>query len=640
MEEDPSPRTSLSAQTKFNQRVKKASEFMASQTGKATEFAKDVIGDVKQQTKDMLVANSTSALHQKLKDRLPSYTRLLSFQRGEMRLLIFARTHSNTDIQVKSCRAQNTGKAGLPNKGGIVAVVQVDDSTTMAFGTAHLEAHEGLQKYKTRCSTIADIFKGTTKSPHPDASLSSHYCFFMGDLNFRTRYKGHVSVKEQGDDVRQLVQDENWHEINQADELRKALHNHECLFGFTTPPCHFPPTFKVERDQVGYKYQPKRTPSYTDRILWRTGNLLHPRKNLTPLCYEPIDAFTSSDHKPIRGAFAIQLNEHCCALPPEKCSNQRSSLFRQMAWKASAKETHDSYNMAAANASKSEKLHIYLSDIQCDIFPKSKSSKTNNNSEGTSSNNNNSNSNMDSYVSVVSSPASLLKPPKQSSWRKVMRSFKMSLKKSQSSQLLPRQLEQQQQLRQFEQEETLARWPHTDTIKNTLNPDWGEEEIHCKLQRHDPRTGQPNNVGGAILHIFARQAPDGQVIGSFPVNLEYLFRLCHADTSDDWRESIEELLTSSTSSNSGITMHDPSMANSRMVSWDIDGPLLKDGRQTGVIRCSLDAWWTHDGLAHAAKAKSIAMGLASNDQQVTRAMERSSRQKHKWWSSFRVNNKR
>jgi inositol-1,4,5-trisphosphate 5-phosphatase len=128
----------------------------------------------------------------------------------------------------------------------------------------------------------------------------------MGDLNFRTRYQGSIGVDEQGEEVNRLVSERRWKELNAADELRMALDNQRCLFGFKTPQCNFPPTFKLER-QGGYTYQEKRTPSYTDRILWKTGNSLE--HNIKPLLYEPIDDFESSDHKPIRGAFEIQLNK-------------------------------------------------------------------------------------------------------------------------------------------------------------------------------------------------------------------------------------------------------------------------------------------------------------------------------------------
>ena len=103
-----------------------------------------------------------------------------------------------------------------------------------------------------------------------------------------------------------VVEAQDWETLNKADELHKALEEQSCLAGFQTLPCNFPPTFKVERGP-GYVYKKNRTPSYTDRILWKSGNLLS--SSINPLSYEPINDFITSDHKPIRGAFDIQLNE-------------------------------------------------------------------------------------------------------------------------------------------------------------------------------------------------------------------------------------------------------------------------------------------------------------------------------------------
>lgn len=252
--------------------------------------------------------DGTSIIHKLLSERLPSYQRILSFQRGEMRLLIYSseRIHK---VELKRVRAQNTGKGGLANKGGIVGEIQVNATTKLAFMTCHLEAHEGIDEFKARCSNLGTILEGTKKFAippiYPDASLSSHFCFVLGDLNFRTRYSGFIKVKEQLADVNKLICDKNWKELNAADELRMALENQYCLVGFKTLHCNFPPTFKLER-QEGYVYMDSRTPSYTDRILWRAGNSLDHR--IKPLLYEPIDASATSDHKPIRAAFEIRLN--------------------------------------------------------------------------------------------------------------------------------------------------------------------------------------------------------------------------------------------------------------------------------------------------------------------------------------------
>ena len=67
--------------------------------------------------------------------------------------------------------------------------------------------------------------------------------------------------------------------------------------------------------------------SYTDRILFASAE--HMRDKLKPLDYEPCPGFASSDHKPIRGAFAIELNE-TTAKEEEKMTEPVSLIFRDM----------------------------------------------------------------------------------------------------------------------------------------------------------------------------------------------------------------------------------------------------------------------------------------------------------------------
>jgi hypothetical protein len=253
--------------------------------------------------------SDTHALHNLLQEQLPTYTQAVSYQRGEMRLIVLYQQDA-IDLDVLSVKAQNTGRAGLANKGGIVTEISVNQTTRLAFLTAHLEAHEGQAKYATRCSTIADIFKGTESSVSSlrcDASISSHFMFVTGDLNFRTRLPNtepgspeHVKL------THQLAYDNNYAMLGKYDELSHALQRKDCLVGFQTPVCNFPPTFKVER-QEGYKYKDNRSPSYTDRILYLGADQLGEKINV--LGYEPIDSFSTSDHKPIRGAFEVELNQ-------------------------------------------------------------------------------------------------------------------------------------------------------------------------------------------------------------------------------------------------------------------------------------------------------------------------------------------
>lgn len=508
-----------------------------------------------------LISDGTAVLHQLIMDRLPSYKRLLSFQRGEMRLLVYSLEKYHT-VTIKSVRAQNTGLAGLANKGGIVAECVVGQGTVMSFMSCHLEAHEGVAKYATRCSTVGDILKGTKKfaipSIYPDASLASHFCFVLGDLNFRTRHKGRIKSEDQLEDVGALVKAKNWKELNEADELRMALEKQECLHGFQTLLCNFMPTFKLEREE-GYKYKAQRTPSYTDRILWRTGDKLE--KKIKALAYEPIDNYATSDHKPIRGAFEIELNRRVF-LKKREPHVLRASLFP---WRSD-------------DTAKYEDLHLFVCDIQCDLFPNSEWS-----------------SKPDSYVCLISSPEDILlkKPTKMKQITSVMKKFlKIQDVKEDSG--------EEKEVKNAHNDG----WPRTGKIKNSYNPDWKNREIQCILKTH-AEDGTPINLTGAILHIFVFKHNGSQVdsvIGSYPLNLENIYRSCTLLGSHSmrrsWRKSAKRC------------KQDP---HDNMVSLEINGPLIKNGRQTGVLRCTVDAWWIMDAHAANAAAEAEAEALGITD---------------------------
>ena len=158
---------------------------------------------------------------------------------------------------------------------------------------------------------LTDIFSGTADDSFPgvkyDQTLKSHFCFVLGDLNFRTEIDPSLEKEDHHNQVLKLVQEQDWRELNMHDELFRALRDKDMAVGFQTLPCYFPPTFKVER-QDGFVHKDQRRPSYTDRIMWKCNDQLEGR--VSPVAYEPIDHFTTSDHKPIRGAFEIQLNQH------------------------------------------------------------------------------------------------------------------------------------------------------------------------------------------------------------------------------------------------------------------------------------------------------------------------------------------
>jgi len=273
--------------------------------------------------------------------------------RGEMRLIVLALKDLTEEISDVYIAGENTGIGSvLANKGGIITTFNLR-GTRLSFMTCHLEAHEGATHYMNRNKNLAEIFAGARTDPHfnlHDATIISHHMFVCGDLNYRIKFgdtepttkrksgKRTVNVKKQltkknlnspmasGPEsppppvpdqpaaeeraihfaqAKALVDAEDWKTLNDGDELAMALKKKECLVGFTTLPCNFPPTFKVARGE-GYQYTEKRTPSYTDRILWKSAHGM--ADNVVPFLYEPCPDFITSDHKPIRGGYVVKMN--------------------------------------------------------------------------------------------------------------------------------------------------------------------------------------------------------------------------------------------------------------------------------------------------------------------------------------------
>ena len=239
------------------------------------------------------------------------YQPIVEELRGQMRIFIWASNGIVDDITNVMVDGANTGIGGvMANKGGIVVSMNYN-TTRLSFLTAHLAAHEGASYYKARCENITTILRESSTyalSSKLDASVSSHHMFAMGDLNFRTRFDDTPDAKHDDNVQRALgfVNAQDYEGLYEFDELQQGLRGGDLLMDFDTLPCHFPPTFKVQRSE-GFEYKEQRTPSYADRILYKSANGL--QHKLHPVAYEPCVDFITSDHKPIRGAFNIEANK-------------------------------------------------------------------------------------------------------------------------------------------------------------------------------------------------------------------------------------------------------------------------------------------------------------------------------------------
>lgn len=250
--------------------------------------------------------------------------------RQQMRVMVFAHKSVADEVSDVEMVAENTGVAHVgANKGGQLVKFNLGH-TVLCFFSAHLAAHQG--QTKRRNADVKEIFAGCrVMDKRLEASTQAHHAFFFGDMNYRieampSAIQDNNNAKkkhqEQFKHVERLVEQRSWSELIATDQLGLAMKEGKVLGGFQALIPNFPPTFKVDRGVVGPKYQEKRIPSWTDRILFRSlpgfkGRL----QELGP--FQACNGVTSSDHKPVRAAFTLMPS----LAPPEVCSEDQGAII-------------------------------------------------------------------------------------------------------------------------------------------------------------------------------------------------------------------------------------------------------------------------------------------------------------------------
>ena len=255
----------------------------------------------------------------------------------QMRLTVYAKAQYYRGVHAKIHHVQSaksaTGVGGvLGNKGGLV--VRLDfGQTSLGFCSCHLAAHA--HKLSSRNQNCMEILRETEHEvgvPRLDFAHQFDHVFWMGDLNYRTdlnlaaaqeHIKLGVAVPPPGpygdgkpgggDDDKQhqaathrMIEATDWPSLYKADQLHISQENGDGFVGFSEGDLNFPPTFKVLRKD-GLEYKTQRTPSYCDRVLWKS---MPPLKTLLELTnYTALPSVTTSDHKPVLAEFLIQPSE-------------------------------------------------------------------------------------------------------------------------------------------------------------------------------------------------------------------------------------------------------------------------------------------------------------------------------------------
>ncbi|XP_077087953.1 phosphatidylinositol polyphosphate 5-phosphatase type IV isoform X2 [Siphateles boraxobius] len=123
--------------------------------------------------------------------------------------------------------------------------------------------------------------------------------FWFGDFNFRlNKARGEVEAilnQGVGTDMSPLLQ---------HDQLLKEMKEGSIFKGFQEASIHFPPTYKYDIGCDVYDTTTKqRTPSYTDRILYRNRQV----DDIKMIKYTSCSSIKTSDHRPVIGMFQVKL---------------------------------------------------------------------------------------------------------------------------------------------------------------------------------------------------------------------------------------------------------------------------------------------------------------------------------------------
>ena len=180
------------------------------------------------------------------------------------------------------------GFGGLGNKGAVALRMQIR-SATLCLMTVHLPAGSTAEAATAREMALAECMMSLgikLQKAGVMAPLAHDLCVVLGDYNSRVGVPRDVAEKAltSGDDLAILLATDELVRRGQAP--------------FSEAPITFAPTYKFDVGTSTYDTSAKRrTPSWTDRVLWKGRGLTCER-------YTSIDSMCNSDHKAVVAVFS------------------------------------------------------------------------------------------------------------------------------------------------------------------------------------------------------------------------------------------------------------------------------------------------------------------------------------------------
>lgn len=241
-----------------------------------------------------------------------------------LRLLVFIKVEhsafaSTVEVSHRGCGIGDC----MGNKGAVATALSLYD-TTLAFVCAHLEASQ--TEVQGRNDDFCQIVD-RIKLGRPDIDLLNQFdhVFFFGDLNYRVDVPENVFFAE-GLDLPKLPggANDDAHDVfirkrelltilRDADQLDAERAAGRAFWGFDEAQhFDFAPTYRFERPDGDSQrttrraYTPNRTPSWCDRILWKSLPGTPPVVQTLLTSVDDVPDLDTSDHAPVIARFAFR----------------------------------------------------------------------------------------------------------------------------------------------------------------------------------------------------------------------------------------------------------------------------------------------------------------------------------------------
>lgn len=216
------------------------------------------------------------------------YVLLRAEQMTSLLTFLFVKTDKAKYVKQVEGATKKTGFGGIAGNKGAVSIRFEYGATSFCVVNSHLAA--GVANVEERRNDFESIYEGITFSR--SKKISAHdSIIWLGDMNYR--------IQLPNEQVRHMLDTKPEKYIEKLlnnDQLTREIAGGYVFPNFNEPTINFRPTYKFNIGSNVYDSGEKaRTPSWTDRILYKGSNL-------QPLAYN-FAQLTLSDHRPVYAAY-------------------------------------------------------------------------------------------------------------------------------------------------------------------------------------------------------------------------------------------------------------------------------------------------------------------------------------------------